>query len=158
MRLKMNMKHRPARPLQSAMLAALLALGLFACTPREQVHGYLPDADRLAEVKQGVHDKDSIEALLGSPSNVGNFNDKTWYYITRRTEKLAFFKDELKEQKVVAIDFDDRGIVSGVRHYGMEDGRVIEPVERKTPTRGKELTFIEQLLGNLGRFGDPGAK
>ena len=32
-------------------------------------------------------------------------------------------------------------------------GRAFQVVDRKTPTRGKELTILEQLLGNVGRFG-----
>ena len=32
----------------------------------------------------------------------------------------------------------------------------IEPVERTTPTVGKNLTVIEQLMGNLNRFGKIG--
>ena len=34
--------------------------------------------------------------------------------------------------------------------YGMEDGRVIDLETRTTPTLGRELTILEQLLGNLG--------
>lgn len=133
-------------------IALLVVAGLVACAPREQVRGYMPDEGRLAEIKKGVHDRTSIEALLGSPSSVGTFEDKTWYYITRRTEKIAFFDEEAKEQQVVAIVFDDSGIVQDVRRFGLEDGREIDPVERETPTRGRELTIIEQLLGNIGRF------
>jgi hypothetical protein len=36
--------------------------------------------------------------------------------------------------------------------YGVEDGRIVEPVERTTPTYGQELTVMQQLLGNFGRF------
>jgi outer membrane protein assembly factor BamE (lipoprotein component of BamABCDE complex) len=142
-----------AKRVTVALLVALLvAAGLAACAPREQVRGYMPDEDRLAEIKTGVHDRTSIEALLGSPSSVGTFEDKIWYYITRRTEKIAFFDEKAKEQQVVAVVFDDSGIVQEVRRYGLEDSREIDPVERETPTRGRKLTIIEQLLGNIGRF------
>ncbi len=135
-------------------VAALIfvMVSLLACSPREQIHGYLPDEERLAEVQKGVHDRASIEALLGSPSSVGTFEDKTWYYITRHTEKLAFFQEEVLDQKVVAIVFDDAGVVADIRQYDLSDGREIEPVDRETPTRGKELTILQQLLGNIGRF------
>ena len=35
------------------------------------------------------------------------------------------------------------------------DGRAIALVERKTPTRGREVGIIEQLFGNLARGGLP---
>ena len=50
------------------------------------------------------------------------------------------------------IKFDDDQVVSTVEHYTIEDGLTIDPVSRKTPTVGKELTFLQQLFGNVGRF------
>jgi outer membrane protein assembly factor BamE (lipoprotein component of BamABCDE complex) len=143
---------RLASTAQRLAITLSLAVTVAACAPREQVRGYMPDEDRLAEIKTGVHDRASIEALLGSPSSIATFEDKTWYYITQRTEKLAFFDEKAKEQQIVAIDFDGDGIVQGVRRFGLEDSREIDPVERETPTRGKELSLIEQLLSNVGRF------
>ena len=43
-----------------------------------------------------------------------------------------------------------------MRVYGQEDGRTIAYVDRTTPTEGNELTLIQQLLGNLGRFNPEG--
>ena len=50
------------------------------------------------------------------------------------------------------VKFDDGGMVSNMYIYGVEDGVVVEPVERETPTFGQELTIMQQLLGNFGRF------
>jgi len=135
-------------------LAITLALGmaLSACSAEQLTRGYVPEEDRLAEVKAGISDRASVEELLGSPSSMGTFEDKTWYYITRRTEKLAFFDENMKDQLILAIVFDDAGVVSDVRRYSLEDVQEIEPVERVTPTRGREMTVFEQLLGNIGRF------
>jgi outer membrane protein assembly factor BamE (lipoprotein component of BamABCDE complex) len=36
--------------------------------------------------------------------------------------------------------------------YGMQDGEIVDLQTRVTPTRGKELTILGQLFGNLGRF------
>ena len=38
----------------------------------------------------------------------------------------------------------------------IEDGIVIDPVSRATPTHGRDLGLLEQLLGNIGRFDAPG--
>ena len=130
---------------------------LASCSSEPLTRGYVPDQDRLAELQPGVHDRNSVEEILGSPSNIGTFQDSTWYYVTRHTEKLAFFEEEVKEQQVVAIQFDDAGLVSEIRQYSLDDAQVIEPVDRVTPTRGRELTIIEQLIGNIGRFQRGGA-
>jgi len=134
------------------LFAAGLVLSLSACAAQQETRGYVPDEDRIAEVVKGVHDRNSVERLLGSPSAVSTFENSTWYYITRKTEKVAFFDEEVTDQQVVAVVFDDAGIVSDIRRYTLEDGQEVALVDRETPTRGRELTILEQLLGNLGRF------
>jgi outer membrane protein assembly factor BamE (lipoprotein component of BamABCDE complex) len=56
------------------------------------------------------------------------------------------------EQNVAVVEFDDKGFVRDIRRYTLEDGVVINPVTRKTPAVGKELSFLEQIFGNIGRF------
>ncbi|MNC77055.1 hypothetical protein D3C75_1289110 [compost metagenome] len=44
---------------------------------------------------------------------------------------------------------DDK--VAAVRTLSLADGRDITMERRETPTRGRQLTILEQLLGNVGR-------
>ena len=53
---------------------------------------------------------------------------------------------------VFVVAFDDAGIVKETAHYTLEDGVIIDPVTRKTPTEGRELTVLQQIFGNLGKF------
>jgi len=46
--------------------------------------------------------------------------------------------------------------VKGVGRLGIEDTRDINTVGRKTPTRGKQLGFFEQIFSNIGRFSTQG--
>jgi hypothetical protein len=39
-----------------------------------------------------------------------------------------------------------------VDHKILEDGKEVTPVARATPAPGRELSFLEQLIGNLGKF------
>ena len=134
-------------------LSIALVLVAGACTPIVEVHGFIPDDELVQQIRPGQHDRLYIEGLLGSPSSIANFDGETWYYITRRTETLAFFEPEVKDQRVLAVVFDlATGTVSKVDSYGLDDGRLIQLVERQTPTRGKQLGFFEQLFGNVGRF------
>ena len=135
------------------ILGIALVLAAGACSPIVEVHGFIPDDELVQQIKPGQHDRLYVEELLGSPSSIANFDGETWYYITRRTETLAFFEPEIKDQRVLAVVFDlATGTVSKVDSYGLDDGRLIELVERQTPTRGKQLGFFEQLFGNVGRF------
>jgi len=133
-------------------------LMLTACAPRVEMNGNLPDPERLAEIKDGGFSREEVAEILGSPSSVTVLEDEVWYYISKRTETLAFFEPDVSAQQVVVIHFDKKGMVSKVQTLGLEQARTIEPAERETPTAGNELTFFDQLIGNLGRFNKPDAK
>ena len=150
-KLSVGLRGLALRRAEAICLVLFLAAG--ACAPIVEVHGFIPDDELVQQIKPGQHDRLYVEELLGSPSSVANFDGETWYYITRRTETLAFFEPEIKDQRVLAVVFDlATGTVSKVDSYGLDDGRLIELVERQTPTLGKELGFFEQLFGNIGRF------
>ena len=139
-----------------AAVGLALALGSGACTARIDQRGNKPDEDQVVLINPGVDDKNRVAELIGTPSAISTFNDRTWYYISKRTETVAFFDPETVDQEVLAISFDDSGVVDNMRIYGPEDGRTIAYVDRTTPTEGNELTLIQQLLGNLGRFNPQG--
>ncbi len=143
-----NMVHRLA-----VALLLTVVIAATACTPKVEVHGFIPDDELVKQIKAGQHDRTYVEELLGSPSSIANFEGETWYYITRRTETLAFFEPEVKDQRVLAISFDlGTGTVKEIGTFNLADGRPIQFVERETPTLGKQLGFFEQLFGNVGRF------
>lgn len=138
--------------LRAAALALTAALMLGACTAQQNKRGNIPEETNLAELQVGTHTRADVQAILGTPSAIGTFTDSTWYYIGRETERVAFFDNEVVDQQVVAVEFDQNGYLANIRRYSQQDGRNIQMVERETPTTGKELTFMEQLFGNLGRF------
>ena len=130
-----------------ALAAAILA----GCTPQVHVQGHVSNPDTLAEIKPGVQTRAEVARLLGTPSAVATFDDKRWYYISRRTETTAFYDPELVDQQVTVITFDENGVVAEVATVTAEEARNIEPVEEESPTRGRSFSILEQLLGNIGR-------
>lgn len=146
-------RHERARSaVATVAVLGVLAVGLSACQPRIDTRGNLPDPELVAKLQPGVQDHDQVARLLGTPSAVGTFNDRTWYYISKRTESVAFFQPELIDQQVLAVEFDSAGVLKEVKLYGKDDRREVELVERETPTHGRELSVLQQFLGNLGRF------
>ncbi len=141
-------------PLRKRFIAGFLsaALGLAACTPTVEVRGYVPDQETIDRLKTGIDNRRKVVRLVGSPSNVSTFEAGTWYYLLKKTEHRAFFEEKILDQQVVAIDFDDNGVVKDIRRFTLADARNIEPEERKTASRGRELGLLEQLFGNIGRF------
>ncbi len=149
------------RAFPKTMLAVLSGLGLAvlaACSPIIQQEGNVPDPDQVVQINPGVDDKNRVTQLLGSPSTVSAFQDRTWYYISRRTEQHAFLDPNVVDQEVLAISFNDSNIVEDMKIYGLENGRMIDMNAKITPTYGNDLTIVQQLLGNLGRFNNPNKK
>jgi len=129
------------------------AAALVSCAPAVDQRGNLPNPDRLAEIHAGSTTKDEVAKILGTPSSVSVFNnDKSWYYISRRTSQTAFLDPDVLDQQVYIVNFDDQGVVKAVDHKVLEDGKEVTPVARATPAPGRELSFLEQLIGNLGKF------
>ncbi len=136
----------------AAALATLAGCGL----PVNQ-RGNLPKADVLAQIKPGVTDKNSVKALLGTPSSVAAFDGDTWYYISKEEKQIAFLKPEVLNQQVYVVHFNDKGIVSDVTHKGLVDANKVTPNPDATPAPGREFTFLEQLIGNFGKFNAGGS-
>jgi outer membrane protein assembly factor BamE (lipoprotein component of BamABCDE complex) len=145
-----------ARTGSRAARAALALLTLSACTPEVSNHGYRFDEAALAQLEPGRTTRDGALELLGSPSAVSTFDSKVWYYVSQRTEHASFYQDEVVEQKVIEITFDDRDVVQTIDRRSLDDAREIAFVDRETPTSGNELNLFQQFVGNIGRFNPEG--
>lgn len=139
------------------MLALFAAVGvLSACTPIIIVHGQTPNPDDMELVEVGQSTRRDVEKRLGTASTTSVFSDKVWYYFSETTEQVAFFEPEVKERKIIAIVFAADGRVDNIATYTKADGKPVELVSRVTPTAGNELSFFQQLFGNIGRFTNAG--
>lgn len=139
------------------LLALALGLGTAACSPIVHTRGHMVDPERLAQVQAGKSTADDVLQILGTPTSVGTFDTRSWYYIGQVTERTAFFEPEVVERRVVAIRFESNGVVKEIRDIDKSQGQELEVVERATPTAGHEMGLLEQLLGNVGKF-NPASK
>ncbi len=139
----------PPSPLAAPSAVVVLA----GCAPTVDQRGNLPEPEKLAEIKPGVTTKEQVSQLLGTPSSVSTFNDKTWYYISRGPSRSSFFSPDVLDQQVFIVAFDDGGVVRERRAHGLADGRTVEPVARRDAVRrAASSALLEQLIGNVGRF------
>ncbi|MBM3547803.1 MAG: outer membrane protein assembly factor BamE [Alphaproteobacteria bacterium] len=146
--------------MHASRLAPLaIAVLIAACSPIVDSRGNLPEAEDMDKIKVGAMSKDQVASLLGSPSAVATFDSNTWYYISKRTDTVGFFRPDVIDQKVLTVRFDEAGVVKEVAQTGKEAGEEIDPISRTTPTSGQSFSFWQQLFGNIGRFGDePGRR
>lgn len=137
-----------------ALAAAILAV---SCTPVVSQRGYLTDPELVQSIRVGEDSKNTLAARFGNPSTTATFGEEIWYYISGTEQQVAFFSPRQIDRNILAISFNKEGTVTDVRHYGLEDGRVVAFVERETPTKGKELTLLQQLFASVPGATRPGA-
>ncbi len=139
----------------SSVACAALLLSLAACEPTVATRGQIADPERLAAISVGSSTREEVIAKIGSPTQVSTFDENVWYYFGRNTKQYAFMLPKVSEQMAVEVRFDENGVVSSLKELDKAESREIDPVDRRTPTYGHDTTIAEQLLGNLGRVGDP---
>ena len=138
-----------------ALTAALLAsAGLTACSPITSYSGFQAIDSDPKDVKVGTDTKSTVRAKLGSPSATSTFDPNVWFYVNQVKERVAFRRPQVTSRNITAIVFNkDSEMVETVNVYTLKDGKVIAFNNRETPTRGREMTVLEQLLGSVGRGG-----
>lgn len=122
------------------------------CAPVVNSHGYFPRTADIQKIEEGSHSDREVRQMLGSPSTVAAFDEDTWYYINSKTESFAWKEPVVISRQILSIKFDsETKMVKTVSQYTIADGRVVAFSGDVTPTRGRELSFLEQLIGNVGR-------
>jgi outer membrane protein assembly factor BamE (lipoprotein component of BamABCDE complex) len=130
----------------SALLAATAA-----CSPISNYQGFQAIDAKPGDVKVGTDTRSTVLSKLGSPTTTSTFDKDVWFYMSQIRSQTSFYKPKIVRRDVVAISFDhDTEQVKSVNTYTLADGRVIAYNTRETPTRGREMTVLEQLVGSIG--------
>ena len=136
-------------------VAIALCLALTSCAwilPPPQTRGNKVDVDQLKELVPGTSTKADVTALIGSPTQKATFDENTWLYITEQTRPRLGQTLGVIDQTVVVLNFDDRGVLNGVKTVTNDDSVPVSVIARTTPSPGTEASFLQQLLGNIGKF------
>ena len=147
-----NKKHKKQQFLTLVFILSLSVLP--SCTPMKATHGNLLEEDRTSQVEVGISTREDVFRVLGSPTTVSPFDNNVWYYMGQKTEKRGIFDKEVTDEKIVIVQFDENNTVS--MFDTMANARLDVPIkDSKTPTYGNEVTVLQQMLGNLGKFNPP---
>ncbi|HEY8963830.1 MAG TPA: outer membrane protein assembly factor BamE [Alphaproteobacteria bacterium] len=148
--------------MKKLILTVTALLTLSACEPVRSTNGVFLTQDDVTTIQPGIATRADVLQALGTPTTTAVFDDNTWYYVGMKTEKDAFFDPQVTDRSIYEVKFDDMGTLASIEK--VEGDAIDVPLQRrKTPTSGHDLTFAQQLLGNLGRFnkssggGMPGA-
>lgn len=130
--------------IRALLLAAVFAAA--ACTPVISQRGYLRDPAKEEAIQVGKDTKTTIQAQLGYPSTQATFGNSAWYYISSTEKRVAFFEPRVISRHILALYFDKDGKLTDKKRYGLKDGHVVDFETRETITRGREMTFLQQLF------------
>jgi outer membrane protein assembly factor BamE (lipoprotein component of BamABCDE complex) len=133
------------------MVAGLGALAS-ACAPIVSHRGYFADPRKTEAISAGVDTKATIQDRLGTPTQIATFDSNTWYYVSSTEHVVGWERPKTVNQTILEVRFDDDGKVKDVKRMDEVPPRRLAMVQRATPTRGRVITFWEQILGNVGRM------
>ena len=140
----------------SLLLAALALSACSVVTAPRSLRGAQIDPDALKQLVPGVSTRKDVESMLGSPTSRGTFDDH-WIYISQTTHTRIGQLPGVDKQEVVALTFDDNGVLRTLDERGLKDAKPVAMVSQTTPSPGSEASFMQQLIGNIGRFNPGGA-
>lgn len=128
------------------------ALLLAGCGSFEQSfqRGYVLADGALEQIPVGSP-QEQVLIVLGTPSTVATVSGEVFYYISQRGERAAaFLKQEVTDQRVIAVYFDKQRRVERLADYRLKDGKVFDFIGRTTPTSGQELSYLTYLFKIFG--------
>ena len=122
-----------------------------------QLRGNKIDPAVVQDLVPGTSTRADATALLGSPTAKATFDDNTWLYISETTRTRVGRRPGVIEQAVTVLTFDEGGTLRSVKKLNQDEGVDVAVVSRTTPSPGSEASFLQQLLGNVGKFNAAGA-
>ncbi len=143
------------KPVVRGALLGLALVSVTACSAIYRNHGHVPSTKDLAEIKLGVDTRASVTERIGAPSSSGVLEEGGFYYVATRMRHFGPARPRIVSRELVAISFDQSGVVRNIERFGLEHGQVVAFERRVTSSGVEDKTFLRQLLGNLGQF-DPG--
>lgn len=137
--------------LNTSLIFLLFGL-LLSCSTVYRNHGFTPTDSELSSVVVGVATRSSVKESIGVPSTNSLSKSDSFYYVSSKWRHFGAVAPKPVERQIVAIQFDSAGIVANISRYGLEDGKVIILSRRVTKGGSGEISFIRQLMGNVGRM------
>ena len=138
------------KPIHSLFFLLLFIFTLNSCISQKLVHGNLPDAELVSILKVGIDSKKSTTEILGEPSFRGVLGDNSYYYVGTVNSKLAFLDPKLDSQFILELNFDKNDKLKKLYLYDENESIDISMSSLETKHSGKKLTFLQQILGNIG--------
>jgi outer membrane protein assembly factor BamE (lipoprotein component of BamABCDE complex) len=101
----------------------------------------------LNELTPGLSQQADVQALIGPPTFVEQFDQNNWVYVSQTTKMRIGQTEGLKNQHVVVMTFNGNGTLQTVSQKTMKDAVRVSMDSKHTPVPGGHAGFIQQLVG-----------
>ncbi len=114
--------------------------------------GYIINKDDLSNVSIGLTNKENTIKHLGYPLNKSYFDDNIWIYYSYTIKEVLFFKPQIKDQKVLIIEFDkDSELVKNLSLYNIKSDKN-QTLDIGSDINKDKSNAIKDILNNIGQF------
>lgn len=137
-------------------LVAVAAVATSGCSSIREPRGYIVDPVLTNSIQPGIDNQTSVAGTLGRPTFTSQYGQPTWYYVSSTTGRKPFVNPKIIQHNVLAVRFDGAGNVIAAERTGLDNVVYLSPDGDKTPTLGRERSFLEDLFGNIGSVGAAG--
>tara|TARA_Y100001934_G_scaffold100118_1_gene123237 strand:- start:885 stop:1337 length:453 start_codon:yes stop_codon:yes gene_type:complete len=130
----------------------LFASFLASCAQPIEIHGNRITLRTVNAIELGKTTEKQVLEELGKPVITQEYGSKSWIYVESKSQKTILSGRKFIDRKVVRVSFNKKGIATSVDIIPFDKELNPEISPRKTPTAGQEITVLQQLIGNFGRF------
>lgn len=138
---------------QSLLLTAMLGVsGCAVFSDAPHYRGIAVTASELKQLTPGVSQQADVQALLGPPTFVEQFDQNNWVYVSQITKMRIARTEGVKHQKVVIVTFNNNGSYESATQKSLGDAVPVSMDGKQTPVPGGTAGFLQQLVGGVGSY------
>lgn len=144
--------------MKKIILTSVICGLLAACGLETHVSGDVPPQTRLNLIKKG-DDKEKVLRVLGTPASESvplSDGQSFILYAQNMTQTQAFLDPKETKRDVYVFYFNDKNVLTKQEHLTLKDGQKIAYDPTITAIGGKELSVIDQIVQNFGRYNSGG--
>ena len=134
------------------IILILLLLSNCQRNPVINTHGVVFLDKKQKNIIINESNKNDVKKVLGHPSTIGTFDNSIWIYIERTRTKgkmLQFGRNVINKNNVLALEFDEYGILTKKDFYNKNQLNKINFTEGTTETITREKNFVYSFLSSL---------
>ena len=136
------------------LMICIFTLMLASCGLEKFQNSDLPDSRRLDIIHIG-DTKDKVLRVLGTPNYQSvpeeGVGDILFYAQSKKSSRI-FFDPVVTERRVHVYTFNRKGILTDKKELTLADGHNVSYDSDTTKVGSKELSILEQLTDNFGKY------